>query len=406
MFFLNYSPVFSESNITKRLLVIQSDSGHIYGDLIACARYRIDDEREKFFRLKEKSKELGITHVLLIIHLPRHVRKNTKTVSFVGFQGGSWTSSHIDDIHMTSESGITLNDAMSASISQLFYNKNFIPPKEIDPPSVVESYMLLQHAVEEEEMHHDEDKNGNAENGPGQSEEVAETKDVDAQVDEPEKEHDKKETPSQTDMDNEIVDQHSSEQLDNIEEQEHDMTLDIEDVHLQENDNTTEEEAIVLATSSSEENSDKEEVSDQKYISSEENVTDQQEDADIVSIDSSEKDVDNDSIEDGEEYVVNKETDHESMLEDSDNDKEDDNDIVSKYEDTTKQDTLFDKTTQPLEEEIQSNNVEQDLHDDIEVEDLEQLQETDEEIAIAEGNELKQESSTSILEESSQCRQV
>ena len=135
------SPLFSESELSRRLLILQCDSGHLYGDLIACARYRIDDEREKVYRLREKSKYQGVTHVLLIVHLPRHTQsRQKKNFSFVGFQGGSWVSAHIDDIHVTSRSGITLNDAMSASISQLFYNMPFEQPQEIDPVYAVETY--------------------------------------------------------------------------------------------------------------------------------------------------------------------------------------------------------------------------------------------------------------------------
>uniref|UniRef100_A0A1X7TWB5 RZ-type domain-containing protein n=1 Tax=Amphimedon queenslandica TaxID=400682 RepID=A0A1X7TWB5_AMPQE len=108
----------SFSNQEDSLLIIQCDSGHLYSDLLACARYRIDDEREKK-RLRTSS---GHTHVLFIINLPRQTNTNS---SFVGFQGGSWISAHVDDIRAPSESALTLNDAHSVPISALFYSGVF-----------------------------------------------------------------------------------------------------------------------------------------------------------------------------------------------------------------------------------------------------------------------------------------
>ena len=101
------------------MLIIQCDSGHLYGDLLACARYRIDDERAKL-NWREGQ---GSTHVLFVIHLPRQAE--TQKSSFVGFQGGSWISAHIDDIRAPSELSLTLDDALSSPISQLFYSRRF-----------------------------------------------------------------------------------------------------------------------------------------------------------------------------------------------------------------------------------------------------------------------------------------
>ena len=115
--------IFEQKTEEDRLLIIQCDSGHVYGDLIACARYRIDDEREK---MSYRSAQ-GNTHVLFIIHLPRQGGSlDCKGASFVGFQGGSWISAHIDDIRSSSGSALTLDDALRAPISDLFYNMGFV----------------------------------------------------------------------------------------------------------------------------------------------------------------------------------------------------------------------------------------------------------------------------------------
>lgn len=96
----------------KCLVIIQCDSGHLNGDLIACARYRIYD-------LRAKADDRQITHVLFIIHLPHHIANS----SFVGFQGDPWISSHIDDLRPTSDNAVSANEAIGLSISELFLGR-------------------------------------------------------------------------------------------------------------------------------------------------------------------------------------------------------------------------------------------------------------------------------------------
>ena len=123
---LNYSRAFFRHNKKDILLIIQCDSGHLYGDLIACARYRIDDEREKANNQLQHS-----VHILFIIHLPHQFSEtNNHGSSFVGFQGGHWISAHLDDICAPTETALTLNNALSAPISDLFYNGDFILNEE------------------------------------------------------------------------------------------------------------------------------------------------------------------------------------------------------------------------------------------------------------------------------------
>lgn len=100
----------------KRLVIIQCDSGHLNGDLIACARYRIYD-------LRAKADDKQTTHVLFIIHLPHHVANS----SFVGFQGDPWISSHIDDLRPTSDNAVSANEAIGLTISELFLGRPKAP---------------------------------------------------------------------------------------------------------------------------------------------------------------------------------------------------------------------------------------------------------------------------------------
>ncbi|XP_060599995.1 E3 ubiquitin-protein ligase RNF213-like [Ruditapes philippinarum] len=68
------------------LVVIQCDSGDMNTNLIACARYCVQDELEKM-----SDSVSTITHVVFIVQLPRNGR-------FPGFQCGAWQSVHIDDL--------------------------------------------------------------------------------------------------------------------------------------------------------------------------------------------------------------------------------------------------------------------------------------------------------------------
>ena len=90
--------MFKAHGTQKCLVIIQCDSGHLNGDLIACARYRIYD-------LNARIDEGLITHVLFIIHLPQQVASS----SFVGFQGDPWISAHIDDLRPPSDNRVAPN---------------------------------------------------------------------------------------------------------------------------------------------------------------------------------------------------------------------------------------------------------------------------------------------------------
>ena len=111
-----------------RLLIIQCNSGHMAGDLIACARYRVLEERRESIQRGQlysdaiESDSLSVhpkTHVLFIINLP----KRELGSSFVGFQGDPWVCAHIDNLLPSEDSIRTpqLQDVMGRSICELFY---------------------------------------------------------------------------------------------------------------------------------------------------------------------------------------------------------------------------------------------------------------------------------------------
>ena len=92
------------------MLIVQCDYGDERSDLIACARHRLIDEgKRKPIR--------GITYVVFIIQLSR-VAGGT---SFASFQGGSWISTHIDEL--TCHSGVkqVLQCAISQPLHKFFH---------------------------------------------------------------------------------------------------------------------------------------------------------------------------------------------------------------------------------------------------------------------------------------------
>lgn len=124
------SPVFSHDDY-ENLLIIQCNTGELYGDLIACARYRIDDQREKVQHLGHAP-----THVLFIINVHRFGDARERCNSFVGYQSGYWTSLHIDNIR---EDSLTLNDVKNEPMNKLFYSLPFSCSFENSDTDEVES---------------------------------------------------------------------------------------------------------------------------------------------------------------------------------------------------------------------------------------------------------------------------
>ena len=131
--------IYQREDQRNSLVIIQCQSGHLHGELIACARYRIGDERLKSMQqMPTSSQHVGQsydlqkpplttrhTYVLFIIYLPRQ----TPPLSFVGFQGDPWSSVHIDELRETDEE-VTSFEFFEHPISSLLYS-----PMGIKKPS-------------------------------------------------------------------------------------------------------------------------------------------------------------------------------------------------------------------------------------------------------------------------------
>ena len=114
---------FFQNNIGRSsLLIIQCDSGHLNGDLIACAKYRVDDIWQDIPEDSDdcSNKEDTYHHVLFTVLIPREHSKS----SFVGFLGGDWVCAHIDEFCPTYDFSPIFLALNNTPLSSLFYDPN------------------------------------------------------------------------------------------------------------------------------------------------------------------------------------------------------------------------------------------------------------------------------------------
>ena len=107
----------------NKLMIVQCDYGERNTDLIACARHRLIDEMRR-----PKKPKCGVTHVLFIVQLPR-VAGGT---AFTSFQGGPWTSIHIDELTCPTGANQVVKYALSEPLHKFF---NMLVEKDLEIPS-------------------------------------------------------------------------------------------------------------------------------------------------------------------------------------------------------------------------------------------------------------------------------
>lgn len=102
------------------ILVVQCDSGDDNFNLIAGARHILMEERKNAPELLNR---LTITavHIALVIQLPRIAGGSR---NFVGFQGGKWISTHVDDLRPPERHTPSIEDLFDKPISKLFVSQN------------------------------------------------------------------------------------------------------------------------------------------------------------------------------------------------------------------------------------------------------------------------------------------
>ena len=104
--------MFQRESEEDHLIIVQCDSGHKHTDLIACARYRVLDEKAQAAHLH------NTTHIVFVIGLPR----KSGGTKFVSFQGGNWDSYHLDSLMLPKDALFTIEEALCTPINELLTN--------------------------------------------------------------------------------------------------------------------------------------------------------------------------------------------------------------------------------------------------------------------------------------------
>ena len=98
------------------ILLVQCDSGDDNFNLIAGARHILLEERTDAPGMLNLS-TVEAVHIVLIIQLPR-IAGGCR--NFVGFQGGKWLSSHIDELRPLGRHTPSIEQLIDRPISELF----------------------------------------------------------------------------------------------------------------------------------------------------------------------------------------------------------------------------------------------------------------------------------------------
>ena len=98
------------------VLLVQCDSGDDNFNLIAGARHILLEERTNAPEMLNL-RSIEAVHIVLIVQLPRMVGGCR---NFVGFQGGKWMSTHIDELRPPDRHTPSIKTLIDRPISELF----------------------------------------------------------------------------------------------------------------------------------------------------------------------------------------------------------------------------------------------------------------------------------------------
>ena len=154
------------------LFIVQCDSGHVSGDLIACAKYCLEDIQKEFkiYKPEQSDKSTSASqeedmctsaepaeksknhfHVLFTVYLPR--KHGDSKSSFIRFWGGDWKCTHIDDFFSKHPFSPVL--ALARGEEQLtlseFFHTIYIEKPSPDTPGARATAQELQCVSEKEQ---------------------------------------------------------------------------------------------------------------------------------------------------------------------------------------------------------------------------------------------------------------
>ena len=120
------------------ILVVQCDSGNDSFNLIASARHILMEERKDAHTTEA-------VHIALVVQLPR-IAGGCR--NFVGFQGGRWMSTHIDELRPPARHTPSIEQLIDRPISELFGSESEREPKDRNNGAQMLAVNLLRNCVQ------------------------------------------------------------------------------------------------------------------------------------------------------------------------------------------------------------------------------------------------------------------
>ena len=97
------------------VLIVQCEAGYVNNDMIASARYLVQQIREEALSLRSNKEIYGQRHLLIIVQVPR-----VAGGCFVGFQGGCWIEAHVDELRPDAYTNSpSVGDLLNCKLSSL-----------------------------------------------------------------------------------------------------------------------------------------------------------------------------------------------------------------------------------------------------------------------------------------------
>ena len=124
------------------ILLVQCDSGDENFNLIAGARHILLEERTNASEMLNLSSLEGV-HIVVITQLPR-IADGCR--NFVGFQGGKWMSTHIDELRPPGRHTPSIEQLIDRPISDLFSGDCIEEDDAV--PAVTVAVKLLRNCVQ------------------------------------------------------------------------------------------------------------------------------------------------------------------------------------------------------------------------------------------------------------------
>ncbi|XP_065844224.1 E3 ubiquitin-protein ligase rnf213-alpha-like isoform X2 [Oscarella lobularis] len=140
---------YSQSGDEDSLLVVVCESGDESGELVAYARYLVEEKRAEVFQKRgENGIFMASRHAVFLVHLSR-----TTGGHFERFQGGDWTEVHVDDLKPADDAKLlSIPSLVDRKISSLFGKTQTTADKRFSRDSPVPELEVAENVLEKKDI--------------------------------------------------------------------------------------------------------------------------------------------------------------------------------------------------------------------------------------------------------------